>query len=79
MFFLCIIIELTYPLHISNCLSFPLTHAGYWKLSLLPSAGKILNKIASAVPRAVLREISQGMFCRLNIVHFHVTRMNVLM
>jgi hypothetical protein len=79
MLFLRIIIELTYPLDTTNCRNFPLTHAGYWKLCVLPSAGKIINKMASAVPHAALRKLCQGVLCRLDIVHFHVTRMNVIM
>lgn len=43
------------------------------------SAGKIINKMASAVPHAVLRKLCQGVLCRLDIVHFHVTRLNVIM
>ena len=35
--------------------------------------------MASAVPHAVLRKPCQGVLCCLNIVHLHVTRMNVIM
>jgi hypothetical protein len=35
--------------------------------------------MASAVPHAVLRKLCQGVLCCLNIVHFHGTRMNVIM